>query len=99
MAANNLAYLIGRISSGQKKCFENNGKAFLRFQLTVERLGADPPFDIDCLAFGKMAIQLAKFSVPGRLLAISGIIRPPHSRQEHPTRPWTIEIEDIQFLD
>ena len=71
----NLAELNGRLTKDVEVRYSQDQKAFGRFTLAVKRRGRDAGADfINCVAFGKDAEVIEKYTKKGDLLTVWGSI-------------------------
>lgn len=66
--------LIGRLTADAELKYSNKGKAYCNFSLAVNYNKDETDF-INCTAFDKIAENIAKYTIKGKNLAISGTLR------------------------
>lgn len=102
----NISNLIGRLTKDPEMKYTPNGKAVTRFTLAVNRPFTNQEGEreadfIPCIAWGKLAENIANFVTKGSLVGIVGRIQTGSFENEEGKRVYTTDIvvNEVEFLD
>ncbi|AMD94547.1 single-stranded DNA-binding protein [Leptotrichia sp. oral taxon 847] len=70
----NNAILMGRMTKDPELNYTSGGKAFIRFNIAVNRIGEGADF-INCVAWEKTAETIAEYFKKGQRILVQGSIR------------------------
>lgn len=108
--------LTGRITKDLELKYTQNGKAYCRFTLAVDRglskekkqeaeANGQPTADfISCLAWGKVAETLSKYTAKGKKILVNGSIETGSYTMQDGSKRYTTDvlvnrIEILEFVD
>lgn len=96
----NLCQLIGRLTKDPELRYSPSGTPVVRFTLAVNRQNDEADF-ISCVAFNKVAENLANFQKKGNRIAVVGRIQTGSYEKDDGQRVYTTDIiaNNIEFLD
>lgn len=102
----NTTNLIGRLTKEPDMKYTPNGKAVTRFVLAVNRPFTNQDGDreadfIPCIAWGKLAENIANFVTKGSLVGIVGRIQTGSYDNEEGKKVYTTDIivNEVEFLE
>lgn len=112
----NNVILTGRITKDLELKYTQNGKAYCRFTLAVDRglskekkqeaeANGQPTADfISCLAWGKVAETLSKYTAKGKKILVNGSIETGSYTMQDGSKRYTTDvlvnrIEILEFVD
>ena len=109
----NNASLVGRIVRDLELRYTQNGKAFARFTLAVDKSlskekraelennGRPTANFISCVVWGKLAENMANYTGKGSLVAVSGEIETGSYQNKEGNTVYTTDVRvgNVQFLD
>lgn len=94
--------LVGRLTKDAELKHSGNGNAFCQFNIAVDRFdGKEKSTDfVPCVAFGKRAEAICKYTGKGSLVAIQGNLKTNTYTDANNTKRFTMGVvaEDIRFL-
>lgn len=97
----NKVVLVGRLTKDIDMRYSQEGGAVGRFSLAVDRFGKDNGADfINCIAFGKRAEIMSKYTGKGTKIAISGRIQT-GSYEKDGRKVYTTDVvvDDFDFCE
>lgn len=94
--------LVGRLTKDAELKHSGNGNAFCQFNIAVDRFdGKEKLTDfIPCVAFGKRAEAICKYTGKGSLVAVQGNLKTNTYTDANNSKRFTMGVvtEDIRFL-
>ena len=97
----NLVILTGRLTRDPELKYGQNGKAYSRFSLAVNRVGKKDEADfVNCVAFGKTAEIVGEHLRKGKRIGVQGRIQ--MNRYEvngEKKNTYDIMVDSIEFLE
>lgn len=102
----NSVNLIGRLTNDLELRYTNTNKAFVRFNLAVNRIFAKENGDkdadfISCVAWEKTAETMVKYLKKGNRIGITGKIQTGKYEREDGSTAYTVDViaNHIEFLE
>ena len=97
----NKVEMSGRLVKDVELSKSKAGNDYCNFTIAVKRKGVDETDFFDCIAFGKQAETLVKYTEKGNRIIIVGTIQnDEYTDKENKTRHKTnIKVEDFYFVD
>lgn len=97
----NKVILVGRVST-EIECRTANNQTIAKFRIAVDRKYKDNETDfINCVAFGKTAELLDKYSAKGKRLGVEGRIQTGSYSKQDGTKVYTTDVivESIDIIE
>ena len=97
----NLVILTGRLTRDPELKYGQNGKAYSRFSLAVNRVGKKDEADfVNCVAFGKTAEIVGEHLRKGKRIGVQGRIQMNRYEVNGEKRnTYDIMVDSIEFLE
>lgn len=97
----NFVVLVGRLTSDPELKYTQDGKAFARFSLAVDRTYNREEADfINCTAWDKTAEFAGEYLRKGRMIGVQGSLRVRQYEQDGQKRSITeVRVNTLEFLD
>lgn len=102
MNANNIVSLVGRLTREPEIRYNQNQTAVCRLTLAVDRMDKEKNADfINCVAFGKTAELLGRYTDKGSRIVVNGNIRTGSYEKQDGTKVYTTDvyIDSLSIID